>query len=140
LIPLVLQAALGQREKIHIFGDDYDAPDGACIRDYIHVEDLAQAHLAALERLLDGTPGDKFNLGNGEGYSVKAVIDTARRITGKPIPARIDPRRPGDPPSLIGSSQKAMRDLKWKPAYPDLDTIIETAWRWHQRHPGGFGR
>ncbi|MFW6332217.1 MAG: UDP-glucose 4-epimerase GalE [Thermodesulfobacteriota bacterium] len=140
LIPLVLQTALGQREKIHIFGDDYDTPDGTCIRDYIHVEDLAQAHLAALERLLDGTPGDKFNLGNGEGYSVKAVIDTARRITGKPIPARIDPRRPGDPPSLIGSSQKAMRDLKWKPAYPDLDTIIETAWRWHQRHPGGFGR
>jgi UDP-glucose-4-epimerase GalE len=140
LIPLVLQTALGQRKEIHIFGDDYDTPDGTCIRDYIHVEDLAQAHLTAMVRLLDGAPGDKFNLGNGEGYSVKAVIDTARRITGKPIPARIDPRRPGDPPSLIGSSEKAMRDLEWTPAYPDLDTIIETAWRWHRRHPQGFGR
>jgi len=140
LIPLVLQTALGQRKEIHIFGDDYDTPDGTCIRDYIHVEDLAQAHLSAMVRLLDGAPGDKFNLGNGEGYSVKAVIDTARRITGKPISARIDPRRPGDPPALIGSSEKAMRDLEWKPAYPDLETIIETAWRWHQSHPRGFGR
>lgn len=139
LIPLVLQTALGQRDEIHIYGEDYDTPDGTCIRDYIHVKDLSQAHLTAMERLLDGAPGDKFNLGNGEGYSVRAVIDTARRVTGKSIPARIDPRRPGDPPSLIGSSEKAMRDLAWKPEYPDLEQIIETAWRWHQGRPHGFG-
>lgn len=138
LIPLVLQTALGRREAIHIFGDDYPTTDGTCVRDYIHVEDLSHAHLIAMERLLDGASGEKFNLGNGEGYSVNQVIETARRVTGKSIPAKMDPRRPGDPPSLIGSSEKAMRDLGWKPKYPDLETILETAWNWHRRHPDGF--
>jgi UDP-glucose-4-epimerase GalE len=139
LIPLVLQTALGQRKDIAIFGDDYPTPDGTCIRDYVHVNDLAAAHLTALERLLADQPGGQYNLGNGTGYSVREVIDTARSVTGREIPTRIVPRRPGDPARLIGAADKARRDLGWQPAYPDLTAIIETAWRWHRTHPNGYG-
>lgn len=138
LIPLVLQTALGQQETINVFGDDYPTRDGTCIRDYIHIDDLAQAHLLALERLLAGQPGGKYNLGNGEGYSVKEVIEVARNVTGKPIPSRVVARRPGDPAVLIGSSEKAINELGWRPRFPDLSTIIETAWKWHKIHPGGY--
>ena len=138
LIPLTLQAALGQRDAIHIFGDDYQTKDGTCIRDFVHIEDLAQAHLFALERLQRGKPGGTFNLGNGNGYSVKQVIDAAREVTGKPIPTKISKRRPGDPAILVGSHQKAMTELGWRPQYPDLQSIIETAWRWHKAHPNGY--
>ncbi|MCP4691597.1 MAG: UDP-glucose 4-epimerase GalE [Desulfobacterales bacterium] len=138
LIPIVLQTALGQRERVEIFGDDFDTPDGTCIRDYIHVFDLAQAHLLALERLLNGLPGDAYNLGNGQGHSVKEVVETARRVTGKPIPSRIAPIRPGDPSRLVGSSEKAARVLGWKPRFADLDAIIQTAWDWLREHPGGY--
>lgn len=138
LIPLTLQVALQQRNAIHIFGDDYPTKDGTCIRDYIHIEDLAQAHLLALERLLDGKPGGTFNLGNGEGYSVKEVIDAARKVTGKSIPVKISARRPGVPAVLVGSSRKAFSELGWQPNYPDLHTIMETAWRWHRDHPDGY--
>ncbi len=138
LIPLVLQTALGQRESISIFGDDYDTDDGTCVRDYIHVEDLAQAHLLALERLFKGEDGGVYNLGNGDGYSVKEVIETARRVTGKPVPVQIAPRRAGDPPILVGSSRKAREELGWQPRFAGLDTMIRTAWDWHRRHPDGY--
>jgi len=138
LIPLVVQAALGQKEAINIFGDDYPTKDGTCIRDYIHIEDLSQAHLLALEKLLKGEPGDQYNLGNGEGHSVKEVIETAREVTGKTIPAQVTERRPGDPAVLISSSEKAFKELGWKPQYPDLKDIIETAWRWHSSNPNGY--
>ncbi len=138
LIPLILQTALGKREAIYIFGDDYPTKDGTCIRDYIHIADLAQAHLLSLESLLKGSSGGKYNLGNGNGYSVKEVIDVARKITGKTILAKIMPRRAGDAEVLIGSSEKAVRELGWKPEYPDLHTIVETAWRWHKSHPDGY--
>jgi UDP-glucose 4-epimerase len=138
LIPLVLQVALGQRESITIFGDDYDTPDGSCVRDYIHVVDLAEAHILAMQALLNGGPSGKYNLGNGRGYSVKEVIQTARDITGHPIPALIGPRRPGDPNILIASSESINHDLNWRTQYPDLRTIIETAWAWHQKHPHGY--
>lgn len=138
LIPLVLQVALGQRESITIFGDDYPTPDGTCIRDYIHVDDLGSAHLKALERLEPGK-GLKLNLGTGHGNSVQQVIDACRRATGHPIPANIGPRRPGDPPELVADSSKAQRLLDWKPQYTEIDAIVETAWRWHQSHPNGFG-
>ncbi|MBW2109419.1 MAG: UDP-glucose 4-epimerase GalE [Deltaproteobacteria bacterium] len=139
LIPLVLQTALGQRPHIDVFGDDYPTKDGTCIRDYIHIQDLAQAHLAALERLLDGKPGGVFNLGNGEGFSVRDVIEVARKATGAPIPEKVTPRRPGDPAVLVGSSEKARQELGWKPRFADLETIIETAWKWHRAHPTGYG-
>lgn len=138
LIPLVIQTALGQREAINIFGEDYPTRDGTCIRDYIHIDDLAQAHLLALERLLNGLPGGSYNLGNGDGHSVKEVIEVARNITGKPIPLKIIERRPGDPAVLISSSQKAIKELGWKPQFPDLHKIIETAWKWHKSHPEGY--
>jgi UDP-glucose-4-epimerase GalE len=138
LIPLTLQAALGQRETIHILGDDYPTQDGTCIRDYVHIEDLAQAHLLALERLQGNKPGGKFNLGNGSGYSVKQVVDAARDVSGKPVPIKISERRPGDPAILVGSSQKAKTELGWEPQYPDLHRIIETAWKWHTAHPNGY--
>jgi UDP-glucose-4-epimerase GalE len=138
LIPLVLKTALGQRETINIFGDDYATKDGTCIRDYIHIDDLAQAHLLALDRLLNGLPGGQYNLGNGDGYSVKEVIEVARNITSKQIPAKIDKRRPGDPAVLIGSSAKAFKELGWKPQFADLNAIVETAWQWHKTHPDGF--
>lgn len=138
LIPLVLKTALGQRETINIFGNDYATKDGTCIRDYIHIDDLAQAHLLALDRLLNGLPGGQYNLGNGNGYSVKEVIEVARDITSKQIPAKIVERRPGDPAVLIGSSAKAFKELGWKPQFADLNDIVETAWQWHKTHPNGF--
>jgi len=134
LIPLVLQVALGKRDKIYIFGDDYDTPDGTCIRDYIHIVDLAQAHILALTNDCSGP----FNLGNGDGYSVKEVIAAAREVTGHPIPAEIADRRPGDPDRLIGSADKARRMLGWDPQHADIKTIIEHAWNWHQAHPEGY--
>ncbi len=138
LIPLVLQVALGQREKIVIFGDDYNTPDGTCVRDYIHVADLAEAHILAMRALDQGSR--KYNLGNGRGFSVKQVIETAREVTGHPIPAVIGPRRPGDPDVLIASSETINHDLGWQPKYPDLRAIIETAWAWHVKHPHGYGK
>ncbi len=138
LIPLVLKTALEQREAVDIFGNDYPTKDGTCIRDYIHIDDLAQAHLLALDRLLNGLPGGAFNLGNGNGFSVKEVIETAYNVTGKAIPTNITERRPGDTPVLVGSSQKAVAELGWKPNFADLGTIIETAWKWHKNHPHGY--
>jgi UDP-glucose 4-epimerase len=138
LVPLVLQVALGQRESIAVFGDDYPTPDGTCIRDYIHIEDLASAHVLALEGLAD-RPFMRYNLGNGSGYSVLEVIETARRVTGHPIPAVIRPRRPGDPAILIASSAAIRRDLGWQPKHPDLHEIVESAWQWHRTHPHGYG-
>lgn len=135
LIPLILYAALGKRDSISILGDDYPTPDGTCIRDYIHVEDLAQAHLLGLEYLLDGGKSEVFNLGNGNGFSVKEVIKAAKKVTGKDFTVKNAPRRPGDPPILVGSSEKARRILNWQPQYPDIETIISHAWQWHQsRH------
>jgi UDP-glucose 4-epimerase len=136
LIPLVLDVALGRRSSIRIYGEDYPTPDGTCIRDYIHVSDLADAHLLALEAL-DAVPETPtrliFNLGNGQGFSVREVIESARRVTGHPIPAEIHPRRPGDPAVLVASSAKAIRELGWKPRYTSLDEIIRTAWIWHRK-------
>ena len=137
LIPLVLQVALGQRQNIRIFGDDYPTPDGTCVRDYIHIADLAKAHILALEALAD-RPVLKYNLGNGNGFSVREVIDTARRITGHEIPAVVDPRRPGDPATLVADSTAIRRDLGWDPAYPTLESIVQSAWNWHQKHPQGY--
>jgi len=137
LIPLILQVALGRRESISIYGTDYPTHDGTCVRDYIHVVDLAQAHVLALEGL-----GDRgqliYNLGNGRGFTVREVIDVARRVTGHPIPAIEAPRRPGDPAVLVASSEKIQRELKWKPQYAELETIISTAWEWHQKYPQGY--
>jgi UDP-glucose 4-epimerase len=137
LIPLVLQVAQGKRDKILIFGDTYPTPDGTCVRDYIHVLDLAQAHILALHALDQGSR--TYNLGNGAGFSVKQVIDTARDITGHPIPAEVVAARPGDPATLIAASDKIRRELGWQPQYPDLRDIIQTAWDWHQAHPHGYG-
>jgi len=136
LIPLVLDVALGRRSSIKIFGDDYPTPDGTCIRDYIHVSDLADAHLLALKALETSPAAESgliFNLGNGRGFSVLEVIESARRVTGHPIPAEIHPRRPGDPAVLVASSEKAIRELGWKPRYIQLDEIVRTAWIWHQK-------
>jgi UDP-glucose 4-epimerase len=133
LIPLVLQAASGRRPQIAVFGTDYDTPDGTCIRDYIHVWDLCSAHLLALEHLLGGGASLALNLGNGQGFSVQEVIETARRVTGKDIPVRTEPRRPGDPAILVADSQQARAILGWQPRYADLDTIIAHAWAWEQQ-------
>lgn len=138
LIPLILQVPLGQREYISIFGDDYDTSDGTCIRDYIHVTDLAQAHILAVDYLMKGNESNIFNLGNGVGFTVKEVIDTARKVTGHEIPARIAERRAGDPARLIASSNKARQVLLWKPEHADLEEIISTAWNWHKNHPNGY--
>jgi UDP-glucose 4-epimerase len=137
LIPLVLDVALGRRASIRIFGDDYPTPDGTCIRDYIHVADLADAHLLALDALESERAAKHrliLNLGNGQGFSVREVIESARRVTGRAIPAEVHPRRPGDPAKLVASSEKAIRELGWKPKYTHLDDIIRTAWIWHQKH------
>ena len=139
LIPLTIQAALGKREEIRIYGNDYPTHDGTCIRDFIHVEDLAGSHLLALKRLLNGKGGGTYNLGNGQGYSVREVIDITRRITGKPIRDRVVDRRDGDPAVLVGSSDKAKNELGWNPRFPDLESMVETAWHWHQKHPNGYG-
>jgi UDP-glucose 4-epimerase len=136
LIPIVLEVALGKRDKVIIFGDDYATRDGTCVRDYIHIIDLAQAHILALRALDQGSR--VYNLGNGQGFTIKEVIETAREITGHPIPAEVGPRRPGDPATLIASSDKIRRELGWEPQYPNLRDIIESAWRWHQAHPNGY--
>ncbi|MEY3866274.1 MAG: hypothetical protein RLZZ338_165 [Cyanobacteriota bacterium] len=136
LIPLVLFAALGKQESVSIFGTDYDTPDGTCIRDYIHVNDLASAHILGLEYLLKSRKSDAFNLGNGGGFSVREVLDTARKVTGKEILALERDRRAGDPPILVGSSEKARTILGWNPQYPDLENIISHAWKWHQHRHG----
>jgi UDP-glucose 4-epimerase len=140
LIPIILQVALGQREHISIFGDDYPTPDGTCIRDYIHVTDLADAHLLALDRLRGGGESAVYNLGNGKGFSVKEVIETARAVTGHPIPAKAEARRSGDPAQLVASSDAARSELGWKPRKDSLEEIIASAWRWHQNHPNGYGK
>ena len=140
LIPLILQVPNGQRDFISIFGDDYDTKDGTCIRDYIHVTDLAQAHILAMDYLMTGGESNIFNLGNGVGFTVKEVIDTARKVTGHPIPAKITPRRAGDPAQLIASSEKAKTVLGWHPEHADLEEIIATAWNWHKNHPHGFAK
>ncbi len=137
LIPIVLQVALGQRPCVKIYGTDYPTRDGTCIRDYIHVLDLAEAHRLALERLEPGR-FDAFNLGSGRGYSVREVIEVARRITGKQIEAVESDRRPGDPPELVAAANRVRRELGWSPNYSDLDYIIETAWQWHSTHPRGY--
>jgi UDP-glucose 4-epimerase len=137
LIPLVLQVALGQRDHISIFGTDYDTPDGTCIRDYVHVLDLASAHLLAYEALKDGN-SRVYNLGSGTGYSVREVIETARQVTGHPIPAKDGARRPGDLPVLVADSTRIRKELGWSPEFDNLHQIIETAWNWHQSHPRGY--
>ena len=137
LIPIVLQVALGQREHISIFGTDYPTPDGTCIRDYIHVDDLGAAHVKALNFLEPGK-ALKLNLGTGRGNSVREVIDACRRITGHAIPEVIGPRRPGDPPELVADSSLAQKTLDWKPRYTNIDEIVATAWKWHQAHPNGY--
>ena len=140
LIPLILQVPNHKREFISIFGDDYPTPDGTCIRDYIHVTDLAQAHIRAMDYLAAGGESDIFNLGNGVGFSVNEVIETARRVTGHPIPAKMCERRAGDPAQLIASSQKAREVLGWKPEHDSLEEIIASAWNWHKNHPNGFAK
>lgn len=137
LIPIVLQTALGQRERIGIFGDDYPTPDGTCIRDYIHVDDLADAHLRALD-LLKPSSNLQLNLGTGHGHSVKSVIEACREVTGHPIPTTTESRRPGDPAELVADSSLAQKVLGWKPKYVDIRDIVETAWNWHQSHPKGY--
>ncbi|CCZ05002.1 uDP-galactose 4-epimerase [Eubacterium sp. CAG:603] len=138
LIPLILQAASGKRDHISIFGTDYDTVDGTCVRDYIHVTDLAQAHILAVRYLMDGNKSDIFNLGNGVGFTVRQVIDEARKVTGADIKVVEEGRRAGDPATLIASSDKAKSVLGWKPEYADLSKIIETAWKWHSKHKNGF--
>ncbi|MFC0525315.1 UDP-glucose 4-epimerase GalE [Pontibacillus salicampi] len=138
LIPIILQVALGQRDHIKMFGDDYATEDGTCVRDYIHVLDLVRAHILALERLEHGSPSAIYNLGNGEGFSVKEMVDAARKVTGHEIPAQVAPRRAGDPAKLIASSQKAKEELGWIPEYTNMEDIIATAWEWHQKHPNGY--
>jgi UDP-glucose 4-epimerase len=138
LIPIILQVAAGKREDIKLFGTDYETHDGTCVRDYIHVSDLAQAHVLALDHLRKNETSNVFNLGNGTGFSNKEVIEIAREVTGREIKVVEAPRRPGDPAKLIASSQKAQVELGWKPKYNDLKTIIETAWNWHKNNPEGF--
>ncbi len=138
LIPIVLQVALGQRNEVTIFGEDYPTPDGTCVRDYIHVDDLGRAHVKALERLTSGKRL-KLNLGTGQGHSVREVIDACGRVTGHDICAISGPRRPGDPPVLVADSSRAQKMLDWKPQYTQLDAIVESAWRWHRSHPHGYG-
>lgn len=140
LIPLILQVALGKRDKIMLFGDDYDTTDGTCVRDYVHVTDLAKAHSLALKRLKNGGESTAYNLGNGTGFSVKEVVDVARKVTGHEIPAQIAPRRAGDPATLIATSEKAIKELGWKPEFNQLETIISSAWNWHKANPNGYNK
>lgn len=139
LIPIVLQVALGQRDKVIIFGDDYPTNDGTCVRDYVHVVDLAQAHILALESIQD-IGSRKYNLGNGNGFSVLEVINTARNVTGHAIPHEVGPRRPGDPAVLIASSTNIREELGWEPRYPELEQIVSSAWEWHSAHPHGYAK
>ena len=138
LIPLVLQTALGQRAQLSIFGNDYDTPDGTCIRDYVHVQDLIAAHILALEYLEAGNSSNIFNLGSSTGFSVQEIVEAARKITGKEIPTKVEARRAGDPSTLVAASQKAQDTLGWKPEYTTMETIIESAWNWHVNHPKGY--
>ncbi|WP_413488312.1 UDP-glucose 4-epimerase GalE [Carnobacterium divergens] len=138
LIPLVLQTALGQRAQLSIFGNDYDTPDGTCIRDYVHVQDLIAAHILALEYLEAGNSSNIFNLGSSTGFSVQEIVEAARKITGKEIPTKVEARRAGDPSTLVAASQKAQEMLGWKPEYTTMETIIESAWNWHVNHPTGY--
>ena len=138
LIPLILQVPNNQRKEIMIFGDDYDTKDGTCVRDYIHVTDLAMAHILAVKYLRKGNKSDIFNLGNGVGFTVKEVIETARLVTNHPIPQIVDVKRAGDPAKLIASSEKARTILGWKPVHNDLEEIIASAWKWHKKHPNGY--
>lgn len=140
LIPIVLQVALGKRDKVMIYGDDYPTKDGTPIRDYIHVMDLVDAHILALEKLRKENKSEVYNLGNGEGFTVKEVIEVARKVTGHPIPAEVTGRRPGDPAVLVASSKKAIEELGWRPKYASLEEIIKSAWMWHKNHPNGFKR
>lgn len=139
LVPIILQVALGQRDKLMIFGDDYDTEDGTCIRDYVQVEDLIEAHILALEYLKAGNESNIFNLGSNHGFSVKQMLEAARTVTGRQIPAEIAPRRAGDPSTLVASSEKAKSILGWQPQYTDVKDIIQTAWDWHVSHPHGYG-
>lgn len=138
LVPIILQTALGQREKIMMYGDDYNTPDGFNVRDYVHVMDLANAHVLALDYLAKGNDSNHFNLGSANGFSVKQMVEAAREATGKEIPAEVGPRRAGDPDSLVASSDKAREILGWAPKYDDVKEIIKTAWTWHQKHPNGY--
>ncbi len=140
LIPLILQVPLGKRESISIFGDDYDTKDGTCVRDYIHVMDLAEAHILALNSLRTGAESTVYNLGNGEGFSVKEMVESARRVTKHPIPAVICQRRAGDPSTLIASSRKAKEKLGWEPRFNSIDYIVASAWEWHKNNPEGFSK
>jgi UDP-glucose-4-epimerase GalE len=139
LIPLAIQAGLGQRPHLEIFGTDYPTPDGTCLRDYIHVDDLAEAHLLALEALGPGKEL-RLNLGIGRGSSVREVVKTVEEVSGRPVPVKEGPRRPGDPPELVAASEKAQRELGWRPRYTELRPIVETAWNWHHKHPKGYPR
>ena len=138
LIPIVLQVALGQRDSITIFGNDYQTSDGTCVRDYVHVNDLADAHLKALDKIRPST-GICLNLGTGRGTSVREIIDACREVTGHAIPEKIGQRREGDPSELVADASRAQDQLGWKPQYVDVRSIVETAWRWHQLHPNGYG-
>ncbi len=138
LIPLVLHTAMGTRDKLTVFGNDYPTEDGTCIRDYIHITDLAQAHYLSLQHLLKGGDSKKYNLGNGNGYSILELIETAKKVTGKEIPFDYVDRREGDPAKLIGTAQKVIDELGWKPEFDTLETIIQTAWEWHKNNPNGF--
>ncbi len=138
LIPIILQVALGRREKIMIYGDDYNTKDGSCVRDYIHVMDLVEAHILALEKLRRDNTSATYNLGNGEGFSVKEVIDICRKVTGHAIPSEIAARRSGDPAILIASSEKIIKELGWNPKKASLESIIDSAWKWHRFHPDGY--
>jgi UDP-glucose 4-epimerase len=138
LIPVAILAAMGKKPKLSVFGTDYDTPDGTCVRDYVHVLDLAQAHLLAVRHLRSGGESRQYNLGNGQGFTVKQVIEAVNRVTGLKVPYEEGPRRPGDPAKLIASSERIRSDWGWQPRYPELDTIVEHAWNWHRTHPEGY--
>ena len=138
LIPIIMQVLNGKREKLGIFGDDYPTPDGTCIRDYIHITDLADAHIKALESLKSGASSNAYNLGNGNGFSVKQVVETVEKVVGRPVKREIVPRRAGDPAVLVASSDKIKKELGWKPEYDSLEKIVASAWKWHSTHPDGF--
>ncbi|KAJ3346871.1 hypothetical protein HDU83_002596 [Entophlyctis luteolus] len=138
LIPLILQVPMDKREKIYIFGDDYNTPDGTCIRDYVHVSDIARAHIYSIEHMVKTGVSNQFNLGSGKGYSVKEIVDAARKVTGHAIPAEIKARRPGDPDALVAASAKAEEVLGWKRKYLSIEDIVASAWKWHLSHPHGY--
>lgn len=139
LVPLAISAAMGTRPSLKVFGTDWDTPDGTCVRDYVHVADLADAHLLAVDHLRAGGESRQYNLGNGRGFSVREVLDTVGRVAGRPVPAEDADRRPGDPAKLIASSEAIRRDWGWTPRHPELETIVAHAWKWHEGHPHGYG-